>query len=165
MIGTRENAVETMKTCKTAEAVETGKIIETAEANKNGKKSKDGENPKSNLTQVPCIWYPIIFWKKNVPMLALFDSNSKINAIYLIFSKELGLSIRLTDVRVQKIDGITLDTFEMVVAAFSIADKANQIKFFEETFLVANVSSEIVHGMFFFTLSCADVNSLGWKLR
>ena len=65
------------------------------------------------------------------------------------------------DVGAQKIDGITLDTYGMVVAAFSVIDKANRVRFFEETFLVANVSPEVVLGMPFLTLSSADVDFLG----
>ena len=57
-----------------------------------------------------------------------------------------------------------LDTFGMVVATFSVTDKANQIRFFEETFLVANVSLETVFGIPFLTLSDVDVNFSGWIL-
>ena len=46
----------------------------------------------------------------------------------------------------------------MVVAAFSVTDLADKVRFFEETFLVANVSPDVVLGIFFFTLSGADVN-------
>ena len=53
----------------------------------------------------------------------------------------------------------------MVVAAFSVVDKANRVKFFEEIFLVANVSLEVVLGMLFITLSGVDVDYLGQKLR
>ena len=42
------------------------------------------------------------------------------------------------NIRAQKIDGTTLDTDGMVVAAFSVTDKANRVRFFEKTFLVAN---------------------------
>lgn len=49
----------------------------------------------------------------------------------------------------------------MVVAIFLITNKANQIQFFEKTFLVANVSPEIVLEMFFLTLSDADIDFLG----
>ena len=66
---------------------------------------------------------PSILSKKSV--LVLFDSVSKVNAVYLTFAKELGLSIRPTDVEVQKIDGITLDIYEMVVAVFLVTDKVN----------------------------------------
>ena len=97
-------------------------------------------------------------------MQALIDSENEVNAIHQTFVKQLGLPIRSTDVGAQKIYGTTLDNHEMVVAAFSVVDKANQVRFFEETFLVANVSPEVVLGIFFFTLSGADINFLGREL-
>ena len=153
--GAREETVETPK------AVETAKAIETTETGKDGKKSK-GEYPE-NLAQVPCICYPINFEKKSVS--ALFDLVSEVNMVHPAFAKELGLLIRLTDIGTQKIDGTTLDTFEMVVVAFSVADKANRVRFFEEIFLVANVSPEVVLGILFLTLSDANIDFLVWELR
>ena len=52
----------------------------------------------------------------------------------------------------------------MMVAAFSVIDQASRVRFFEETFLVANVSPDIDFGMPFFTLSGADVNFLKKEL-
>ena len=98
-------------------------------------------------------------------MQALIDSGSEVNAIHLSFVKQLGLLIRPTDVGAQNIDGTTLNTYGMVVASFSIMDKANRVRFFEETFLVANVSPEVVLGMPFLTLSGADVDFSGRELR
>ena len=72
-------------------------------------------------------------------MLAFLNSSSEINAIYPAFAKELSLLIRPTDVGAQKIDSTTLETYGIVVAAFSVEDKANQVRFFEETFLVVNI--------------------------
>ena len=46
----------------------------------------------------------------------------------------------------------------MVVAAFLIIDHANKVRFFEKIFLVANVSSDVVLKMPFFTLSSIDIN-------
>ena len=57
-----------------------------------------------------------------------------------------------------------LDTYRIVVAVFLVEDKANQVKFFKKTFLVANVSPEIVLGMLFLTLSGADVDFSGREL-
>ena len=57
-----------------------------------------------------------------------------------------------------------LKTFGMVVAAFSVTDKANRIKFFKETFLVANVSPEVVFRIPFLTLSSTDIDLLSRKL-
>ena len=150
MIGTRE------------EAVETAEVVETAKVGKDGEKNK-GEFP--NLVQVSYIQYPIIFRKKSLSISALLDSGSKVNAIYPTFAWELKLSIRPTDVGVQKIDGTMLDSFEMVVTAFSVTDKANRVKFFEQTFLVAHISPTRVLGMPFLNLSSTNINFLGWKLR
>ena len=94
-------------------------------------------------------------------MQALVDSGSEVNAMHLSFAKQLGLPIRPTDIGAQKIDGTALDTHVMVVAAYSVEDKANRVRFFEEAFLVANVSLEVVLGMPFLTLSGADVDFLG----
>ena len=48
----------------------------------------------------------------------------------------------------------------MVVAAFLRIDQANKVRFFEKTFLVVNISSDVVLGMPFFTLNGADVDFL-----
>ena len=53
----------------------------------------------------------------------------------------------------------------MVVTAFSMTDQADRVRFFEETFLVANVSPDVVLGMPFLTLSGADVDFPKRKLR
>ena len=57
-----------------------------------------------------------------------------------------------------------LDTHEMLVEAFTVVNKAIWVRFFEETFVVANVSPEVVFGMPFLILSGADVDFLGWEL-
>ena len=117
------------------------------------------ENLGFNLVKVLCIRYSINFRKNSVS--TFFDLGSEINIVYLIFAKELSLPIRLTDVRVQKIDSITLDTYGKEVVAFSMKEKANWVRFFKEIFLMANVSPEIVFEMPFLTLSETDVDFLG----
>ena len=57
-----------------------------------------------------------------------------------------------------------LDTFKMVVTAFSMIDKANWVKFFEKTFLVANIGLEVVFVILFLTLSGVDVDFSGREL-
>ena len=100
-----------------------------------------------------------------MPVLTLLDSSSEVNAIHPTFTREIELPIKPTDVRAQKINGTTLDTYEMVVVAFSVKNKANQVKFFKKTFLVANINPEIVLEMPFFTLYGEDINFLGRELR
>ena len=58
-----------------------------------------------------------------------------------------------------------LNTHRMIVAAFSVVDKTNRVRFFEKTFLVANVSPEVVFKMLFLILSNADINFSGRDLR
>ena len=53
-----------------------------------------------------------------------------------------------------------LDIYGLIVVSFSIIDKANQVRFFEKTFLMTNVSSLVVLRMLFLTLSVADVDFL-----
>ena len=118
------------------------------------------------LERVPCIHYPVQFRDRDkAPVQALIKSRSEVNAIYPFFAKQLSLLIRPIDVGVQKIDGTILNIYGMVVAAFLIVDKANHVRFFEKTFLVTNVSPEVVLGMLFLILSGADIDFSGQELR
>ena len=54
-----------------------------------------------------------------------------------------------------------LDIYRMVVAAFSVVNKANQVRFFEEIFLVANVNPKVVLGIPVFTFSSVDIDFSG----
>ena len=55
----------------------------------------------------------------------------------------------------------------MVVAAFPVTNQADRVKFFEEIFLVANISPDVVLGMPFLILSGTDVDfpkrKLWWR--
>ena len=75
--------------------------------------SKEDDVP---LQRVPCVHYPIRFKKKEVQ--ALIDSGSEVNAMSPAYASKLGLKVYHTDVRAQKIDGSTLETFGMVLASF-----------------------------------------------
>lgn len=71
------------------------------------------------------MWYLIIFRKKSVPVLALFNLGNKVNAIHQTFAQELRLPIKLTDIIAKKINSTMLDTYGIVVAVFSVKNKAN----------------------------------------
>ena len=119
------------------------------------------------LKYVSYIHYPVQFKKDTdkTPVQALIDSGSEVNAIHPSFAKQLGLPIKPTNIRAQKINSTMLDTYGIVVIAFSVVDKANRVRFFEKTFLVANVSPEVVLGIFFLILSGTDVDFSGWELQ
>lgn len=57
-----------------------------------------------------------------------------------------------------------LNTYEIVVRTFLVTKKANQVRFFEDTFLVANVGLKVVFEMLFLTLSSVDINFLNCEL-
>ena len=72
------------------------------------------------------------------------------------FTAKLGFIPRLTNVGAQKIDGSTIETYGMASAGFSLKDSLGRVRFFEETFLVADISMEVVLGMPFLSFSNAD---------
>ena len=81
------------------------------------------------LERVTCIQYPIAFpggvtqdGSALGPVLALLDLGSKVNAMHPAFAKNLGFVVQTTNVGTQKIDGTTLETYGMVVAAFLVTD-------------------------------------------
>lgn len=65
-------------------------------------------------------------------MLALLNLKSKVNIIYPTFAKELDYWVKLNNIGTQKINSNTLDFYEMVVIAFSMTNKVNQIRFFKK---------------------------------
>ena len=117
------------------------------------------------VVRVPCIHYPVQFQEEQVR--ALLDSGSKVNVMSLADTKKLGLKIWKTNVRAQKIDGLALKTFGMVIADFQVEDKGDKFTFFQKAFLAADIKFEVVLGMFFLKISNADVafgkRTLTWR--
>lgn len=87
--------------------------------------------------------------------------SSKVNAIYPDFVKKLDLQIHKTNVSAQKINSSKLDIFDMVIAFFSMEDKKRRFYFFEETFLLVDISLDIALGISFFTLSNVKIDFVG----
>ena len=105
------------------------------------------------LKRVLCIHYPVQFKKNTAEVRALIDSGSEINAMAPAYVKKLGPRVRKTHVGAQKIDGSTLKTYGMVIAGFQVQDKFEKARFFQETFLVADTSVEVILRMPFLALS------------
>ena len=80
------------------------------------------------------------------------------------FAERLGHILQTINVVAQKIDGTILEIYRIVVAAFSITDQADRVRFFEETFLVGNVNPDVVLRILFLILSGADVDFLRREL-
>ena len=125
------------------------------------------------LKKVPCIYYPVWFQENQrhegqEQVRALLNSGSKVNAMSLAYAKRLGFKTWKTSVGVQKIDGSALEIFEMVIADFQVEDKGGRLRFFQETFLVADTKFKVILGIRFLKLSNADMSfsekTLMWKL-
>ena len=110
-------------------------------------------------------YYSIRFKKKEVQ--TLFDLGSEVNAMTPAYASTLGFQVQRTNIRAQKIDGFTLKTFGIVLASFQVEDKLGRARFFQKTFLLANINTEVVLDMSFLTLSNADIQfvekELTWR--
>ena len=87
------------------------------------------------LEQVPCIRYPVRFRQKNdkdenKDVRALIDSGSKVNTMHPAYAMKLGPHTRKIDVGAQKIDRSYPNTFEMVIADYSVKNKPGRVRFF-----------------------------------
>ena len=116
---------------------------------------------KEELEQVPCIWLSVTFKDQTK---ALLDSRSKVNTMNQVFAHQLSCTIRKTNVGAQKIISTTLKTYEIVISTFSILDKDGRERFFEESFLLADVKPKIIFRMPILTMSNADVDFQAWNL-
>ena len=121
------------------------------------------DNPLA-LDWVPCICYPIWFKKNEAQVRALINFGSKVNAMTSEYASKLGLKVRPSNFGAQKIDGSTFKTFEIVLASFQIEDTLGRARFFQKTFLLADISVEVVLRMFFLTFSNADIQFAKKKL-
>ncbi len=73
------------------------------------------------------------------------------------FTAKLGLRPRPTNIGVQKIDDLPLETHDMALARFSLQNSQERVWFFKETFLLADTSMEVVLKMPFLSLSNTDI--------
>ncbi len=83
------------------------------------------------------------------------------------YTVKLGLTIQKTSIGAQKIDGLSLETYSMTSASFSLQDSLGRVWFFEETFLLADTSIKVVLGMLFLALNNANIlfgtEELTWR--
>ena len=89
--------------------------------------------------------------------MTLLDSRSKLNAMTPVYAAKLGLRPWPTNVDAQKIDDLALTTHGMASASFSLQDSQGKVWFFKKTFLLANISMQIVLAIFFLALSNVNI--------
>ena len=105
---------------------------------------------------MPCKYYPVQFQEEQIRVL--LDIGSEINAMNFEFTQKLGRKVQKINVGAQKINGSTLETFEMVIANLQVEDKVDRPRFFQKTFLVADTKYEIILEIFFLKFSNANVS-------
>lgn len=81
----------------------------------------------------------------------LSTQNSVVNTIQLIFATKLDFCICRTNIVTQKIYGSRLKTYGMVILLFWVDNKDGKFRFFEETFLLADINIDVAFGIFFLT--------------
>ncbi len=75
-----------------------------------------------------------------------------------VFTQQLGLKIRKNNIGAQKIDSTILEIYGIVVFTFSVLDKDGRERFFEESFLLADVKPDIMFGMPFVTMTNTNID-------
>lgn len=70
-----------------------------------------------------------------------------------VYIEKLELISQSINIGTQKIDGLFLEIYEIVIAEFMIYDKLGRAQFFEEIFLLTDISMKIVSEMLFLSFS------------
>ena len=87
----------------------------------------------------------------------MLNSQSKINVMTPVYIAQLGFKVQKTNIGCQKIDGFSLTNYNIIIAILFIFDKLGCSWFFQETFLLVNISMEVVLGMLFLTFNNINV--------
>lgn len=101
--------------------------------------------------------------------MALIDPNIEINGMTMAYTTKFDFIIWKISVGTLKINSSLLKTYNMILTSFLLHDSLERIWFFEETFLLADTSMEVVLKILFLSLSNTDVEfaeleKLTWRL-
>lgn len=79
------------------------------------------------------------------------------------YAKKLGLPTREINVGAQKINRSNLATHGMAIPGFQVSNKLGRACFFQEIFLLADTSVDLVLEMLFLTFSNTIDRKLTWR--
>lgn len=116
------------------------------------------------LEHVPYINYLVQFKKDQDKVQALLNSSNEINVKSLAYITNLGLKVWSTNIKAQKADDSIFQTFEMALTSFQVKDKHEKAWFFQEIFLVADISMAVILSMSFLAFSNVDMLFVKQKL-
>lgn len=83
----------------------------------------------------------------------------------LSFMKKLHFYICQIDIVTQKTDGNRFEIFHIIIAVFLVNNKDKNSCFFKKTFLLANISIDIVFGMSIPIFNNVEINFTDWELN
>lgn len=126
------------------------------------KEDLDKGSPARDLETVKCITWNVKLNKGNKEVLALLDSGSEANLISQGYASELPLKIMDTSWGLATINKQQISIQGMVIAGFEVTDSLDHTRYFEETFLIADIPQPVVLGMPFLKLGNPDVS---WTAR
>lgn len=106
---------------------------------------------------MPYIRYPMWFKKYYSEVLTLLDSGNKLKAITLVYIPSLSLKVWPINIRAQKIDSFTFETFRIILANFHVKNKLGRAYFFQKTFLLIAISINVILRVFFLIFSNIDI--------
>lgn len=89
--------------------------------------------------------------------MTFFNSNNKYNVMNFGYNKKLGFKVQKINIRAQKVNSSILKIFEIVSADFQVENKENRPKFFQKTFLIANIKFEVILEILFLKICKADM--------
>lgn len=115
-----------------------------------------------DLETVKCITWNIKLNQGKEKVPAPLDSGSKANLISQAYATQFPLKIIDTSWGLATINKQQISTQDMVIAGFEITDSADHTRWFEETFLIADISQQVVLGTPF--LKLGDPN-MSWSVR
>lgn len=94
----------------------------------------------------------------------MINFDSKINIMTPIHIRKLGFQMQKTNIRIQKIDRSTLETYERVIISFQVQNKLKNARFLLETFLIVDIIMEVIFKIIFLTFSKVKINFAKRKL-
>ena len=126
---------------------------------------KEASASPKTLEVAPCIEYEITHAKETAK--ALIDSGSEVNLISRAYANICALTVLHSSVSLEAINHQQVMTHGMGLLVFGVTDQLGQQRFFEETFLIADIPHNIVLGMPFLQLANPDIDwsarTLNWR--
>ena len=123
-----------------------------------------GKKDINVLDSIFCICYLIWYKKTKIQVQTLLDSGSEVNAMTPEYASKLSLKVCPTNIKAQKIDNSIIETFQIILASFQVDDTLEKARFFQEMFLLTDLSIEIVLGILFLTFSNTNIKFIYKKL-